>query len=200
MAFDWEHNLGHHKTYIGDQTLYAYFEDGFTVTFNPNGGRLKAENPAVCDKVFSAKRIAKIEQMNLSSDVYTYDGTVKTPQVIVKDSDGELLKQNKDYVVTYAEGRKKVGNYSITIKLKENYSGEVKKHLLLSQNQQIFLRCCLGRKSLLLNGRNRQNRQMAIRYSTVLLLNLKVQRISSYQRIKERVKRFQNLKQRKSII
>ena len=35
MAFDWEHNLGHHKTYIGDQTLYAYFEDGFTVTFNP---------------------------------------------------------------------------------------------------------------------------------------------------------------------
>lgn len=35
---------------------------------------------------------------------------------------------------------------------------------------------------------------------TVLLLNLKVQRILSYQRIKERVKRFQNLKQRKSII
>lgn len=35
--------------------------------------------------------------MNLSSDVYTYDGTVKTPQVIVKDSDGELLKQNKDW-------------------------------------------------------------------------------------------------------
>ena len=40
MAFDWEHNLGHHKTYIGDQTLYAYFEDGFTVTFISNGGRL----------------------------------------------------------------------------------------------------------------------------------------------------------------
>lgn len=55
MAFDWEHNLGHHKTYIGDQTLYAYFEDGFTVTFNPNGGRLKAEDPAVCDKVFSQR-------------------------------------------------------------------------------------------------------------------------------------------------
>ena len=47
MAFDWEHNLGHHKTYIGDQTLYAYFEDGFTVTFNSNGGRLKAEDPDV---------------------------------------------------------------------------------------------------------------------------------------------------------
>lgn len=62
---------------------------------------------SVCDKVFSTRRIAKIEHMNLSSDVYTYDGTVKTPQVIVKDSDGELLKQNKDYVVTYAEGRKK---------------------------------------------------------------------------------------------
>ena len=47
MAFDWEHNLGHHKTYIGDQTLHAYFKDGFTVTFNPNGGRLKAEDSAV---------------------------------------------------------------------------------------------------------------------------------------------------------
>ena len=49
MAFDWEHNLGHHKTYIGDQTLYAYFEDGFTVTFNSNGGRLKAEDPDVSE-------------------------------------------------------------------------------------------------------------------------------------------------------
>ena len=42
LAFDWEHNLGHHKTYIGDQTLHAYFKDGFTVTFNPNGGRRKS--------------------------------------------------------------------------------------------------------------------------------------------------------------
>lgn len=148
MAYDWEHNLGHHKTYIGDQTLYAYFEDDFTVTFNLNGGRLKAEEPAVCDKVFSTKRIAKIEQMDLSSDVYTYDGTVKTPQVIVKDSDGELLKQNKDYVVTYAEGRKKVGNYSITIKLKENYSGEVKKTFTVKPKSTNIFKVLSGKKKL----------------------------------------------------
>lgn len=27
--------------------MHAYFKDGFTVTFNPNGGRLKEEDPAV---------------------------------------------------------------------------------------------------------------------------------------------------------
>lgn len=277
LAFDWEHNLGHHKTYIGDQILHAYFKDGFTVTFNPNGGRLKEEDPAVreidttdyednlffdigecipvregykfegwctspsadansfiqntenskwiedwfeermydtdinkydiqlyakwkkvdpcakghklqeivtqattnsngkiitkcsvCDKVFSTKRIAKIEQMDLASDIYTYDGTVKTPQIIVKDSDGELLEQNKDYVVTYAEGRKKVGNYSITIKLKENYSGEVKKTFTIKPKSTNIFKVLSGKKKLTVKWKKqtKQTNGYQIQYST----------------------------------
>ena len=69
MAFDWEHNLGHHKTYIGDQTLYAYFEDGFTVTFNSNGGRLKAEDPDVREKI---QLIMKTICFSILGNVFQY--------------------------------------------------------------------------------------------------------------------------------
>ena len=69
MTFDWEHNLGHHKTYIGDQTLHAYFEDGFTVTFNPNGGRPKAEDPAVVRLI---QLIMKIICFSILGNVFRY--------------------------------------------------------------------------------------------------------------------------------
>ena len=58
MAFDWEHNLGHHKTYIGDQTLHAYFEDGFTVTFPKFKG---AKNIIISKNKRKSKTISKLK-------------------------------------------------------------------------------------------------------------------------------------------
>lgn len=70
MAFDWEHNLGHHKTYIGDQTLYAYFEDGFTVTFNSNDGRLKGRR--ILDVVRLIQLIMKTICFSILGNVFQY--------------------------------------------------------------------------------------------------------------------------------
>lgn len=47
LSFDWEHNLYNRYSYIGDQTLSAHFENGYTVTFNPNGGQLQDADSAV---------------------------------------------------------------------------------------------------------------------------------------------------------
>ncbi len=59
----------------------------------------------------------------MSTTSYTYNGKVKTPTVTVKDSAGKTLKKDTDYTVTYASGRKNVGTYKVTVKMKGNYTG-----------------------------------------------------------------------------
>ena len=67
---------------------------------------------------------AKISSAKLSSGSYTYDGKVKTPGVVVK-SGNRVLKNGRDYTVSYAKGRKNVGAYNVTVTGKGNYIGKV---------------------------------------------------------------------------
>ena len=53
--------------------------------------------------------------ITLSSDVYTYDGKVKTPAATVTLNGEELAKD--DYSLTYAEGRTDKGVYTVTARL-----------------------------------------------------------------------------------
>ncbi len=62
-------------------------------------------------------------KLKLTDDAYTYNGKVKTPTVVVKNANGTTLKKNKDYTVTYAKGRKNIGKYKVTIKMRGNYTG-----------------------------------------------------------------------------
>ena len=71
--------------------------------------------------------ISKIQSVKLSAISYSYNGKTKTPTVTIKDSTGKKLKKNTDYTVTYAKGRKNVGEYKVTIKFKGNYTGKVTK-------------------------------------------------------------------------
>ena len=64
--------------------------------------------------------------VTLSAASYTYDGTVKTPAVTVKDG-STVLKKNTDYTVSYSAGRKNAGTYKVTIQLKGNYTGTAAK-------------------------------------------------------------------------
>ena len=81
---------------------------------------------SVCGAV-STVTIAKASSVSLSSTSYTYNGSVKTPSVTVKNSKGKALTKGKDYTVTYSSGRKNVGKYSVKITFKGNYSGTVTK-------------------------------------------------------------------------
>ena len=67
--------------------------------------------------------VRKISAISLAETSYTYDGKAKTPDVVVKDSAGKALKKGTDYTVSYAKGRKTVGKYTVTVKLKGNYAG-----------------------------------------------------------------------------
>ena len=71
--------------------------------------------------------IYAVKNIKLSQTSYTYNGKSKKPYVTVKDSKGKALKNKTDYTVTYPKNMKNVGSYTITIKLKGNYKGTVKK-------------------------------------------------------------------------
>jgi len=78
-----------------------------------------------CGETLSTKKINKISNIKLSKSIYTYDKKAKKPTVTVKDTKGKKLKKGKDYTVTYAKGRKAIGNYKVTIQLKgKKYNGK----------------------------------------------------------------------------
>lgn len=59
--------------------------------------------------------------VTLSTKEYTYNGKVRKPTVTVKE--GSTKFADSQYDVTYASGRKNVGTYKVTVKMKGNYSG-----------------------------------------------------------------------------
>ena len=61
--------------------------------------------------------------LKLSATSFAYNGKVKTPTATVKNASGKTLKNKTDYTVTYSSGRKKVGTYKVTVKMKGNYTG-----------------------------------------------------------------------------
>ncbi|MBQ7294983.1 MAG: fibronectin type III domain-containing protein [Clostridia bacterium] len=67
-----------------------------------------------------------VSQFKLADTSYAYTGKVITPTVTVKDSDGNTLKEDVDYTVTYPEGRKAIGKYTVKVTLKGDYSGSKK--------------------------------------------------------------------------
>ena len=272
LSFDWEHNLNKYLGYVGDQTLSAHFSSGYTVTFNPNGGRLKDGDSAICEidrkgasnnlffdigkcipvregyrfagwcaspsvsedslikntedsewiydwsgthtgqydiqlhakwekedpcakghkpqkivtqatagkdgkivtkcsvcgKNLSETVIKKASDIRLSTTSYIYDGKAKTPSVSVKDSAGKTLKMNTDYTVTYATGRKNVGNYSVTIKLKGNYGGTVKKTFTIQPKSTSISKLIPGSKKLTIKWKKQatQTTGYQIQYAT----------------------------------
>ena len=61
-------------------------------------------------------------KISLSKTEYTYNGKAQKPSVTVKTAAGTKLT-TASYTVTYATGRKNVGTYKVTIKMKGNYTG-----------------------------------------------------------------------------
>ncbi len=67
--------------------------------------------------------IKKVRSHKLTATTYTYDGKIKTPSVVVRDTSGKVLKKGVDYSVTYSSGRMNPGEYKATVKMKGNYTG-----------------------------------------------------------------------------
>ena len=62
-------------------------------------------------------------RVTLSGTVYTYNGKVKKPAVIIKNKAGKVIS-SANYTVKYASGRKNPGTYTVQITMKGSYTGK----------------------------------------------------------------------------
>ena len=76
-----------------------------------------------CQALKSKTTIASVKTVSLSKTAYTYNGKTQRPSVVVKDRTGKILKNGTDYTVKYSSGCKNVGQYTVTVTLKGNYTG-----------------------------------------------------------------------------
>ncbi|MCD7797220.1 MAG: hypothetical protein LUG95_06360 [Clostridiales bacterium] len=80
------------------------------------------EYSGTISKTFKIKAIASSSlTLKLSKTSYVYNGKAKKPTVTVADNNGNVISSD-NYTVTYASGRKKVGEYNVTVKFSGNYS------------------------------------------------------------------------------
>lgn len=100
------------------------FNKNYTVdkpaTAKKNGS--KSQHCKNCNAKRNTKVIYKLKTVKLSKKNFTYDGNVKTPKVIVKDSKGNTVAA-KNYTVTKAKGRTEVGTYTYKVTFKNAYKG-----------------------------------------------------------------------------
>lgn len=74
-------------------------------------------------KTCNAKQTAKIYKLSsvkLSATSYEYNGKAKKPTVTVTNSNGTKISTER-YTVSYSKGRKAIGTYTVTVKLKGTY-------------------------------------------------------------------------------
>ncbi|MBO4432236.1 MAG: fibronectin type III domain-containing protein [Clostridia bacterium] len=158
-------------------------------TFSKNGSIVK--KCTVCGKIASKKTIKYAKTFSLSASSYTYSGKVKTPSVTVKDSAGTKLVKNKDYTVTYAEGRKNVGTYKVTIKGKGNYEGKKTLSFKISPVKTTVSKLTAGKKSITVSitKKSKQVTGYQLQYSTSKkFTNAKTKLISGYKTTKRTLK------------
>ncbi len=105
------------------KTPHTYEEIIAKATVSKNGSIVEA--CSACGRVESTKVIYAVKTLILSDSSYIYDGKAKTPSVTVKDSAGKTIDKCH-YTVTY-KNNKKIGEATVTVKLKNNYSGTLKK-------------------------------------------------------------------------
>ena len=105
------------------KTPHTYEEIIANATTSKNGSIVEA--CSVCGRIGSAKVIFSAKTLIISDSTYIYDGKAKTPSVTVKDSAGKTIDK-RHYTVIY-KNNKKIGEATVTVKLKNNYTGTLKK-------------------------------------------------------------------------
>ena len=79
LSFDWENNLANAGYNFGDETLYPVFEDGYTVTFNPNGGTIDGKESAIYELDTESESFFDIGDYVPEREGYTFVGWCYKP-------------------------------------------------------------------------------------------------------------------------
>ncbi len=140
-----------------------------------------------CGKTTGTKTtIYYAKKVKLSTTEYTYSSSkTRKPSVKVYDYKGNKIS-SKYYTVSYATGRKKVGKYKVTIKLKGNYSGTLTAYFTIVPKESKVEKLTAAKKSLKvkLDKVSSQATGYEIQYSTSKTFKskyTKTKKVSSYK-------------------
>ena len=89
-------------------------------TTTANGS--KSKHCTRCDEKTSITTIYKASNVKLGTATYVYNGKMRSPSVIVKNSKGNTIG-SANYTISKPSGRKNVGKYTYKITFKNQYSG-----------------------------------------------------------------------------
>lgn len=113
-----------------DYTLtYSNNRNAGTATVIATG---KGNYAGTASKSFTISK-APLYSAVLSQTSYTYNGSTKSPSLIVKNSSGKTLVNGSDYTVTMPSGRVSPGTYTYTATGKGNYQGTVRASLTIAK-------------------------------------------------------------------
>ena len=104
---------------------------------------------SACNKVISTTVIKKIKSVTLKYTATTYTGKSLTPSVVVKDSAGKIISSS-NYTVKYTNN-KNVGNATVTITFKGNYSGSTRLTFNINPKSTTISKVVSGSKRLKVN-------------------------------------------------
>ena len=156
---------GETKTETIPKTAHAYKTTTTKATTKKNGSVVT--KCTACGSVSKSTVIYYPKTISLSTTSYTYNGKVKKPSVTVKDAKGKKISSG-NYTVSYSSGRKNVGQYTVTVKFKGNYSGTVKKTFTIKPKATTLSKVTAGKKAFTVKWKKQtsQTTGYQIQYST----------------------------------
>ena len=100
-----------------------------------------------CGTINKVKTIYAIKIVKLSKDVYTYNGKIQKPAVVIKDRKGKSISEEK-YGVSYAKGLKNVGKYAVKVSFTDlgYYIGEKKLSFTIKPRNTSISKLVAGKK------------------------------------------------------
>ncbi|MDO4745114.1 MAG: fibronectin type III domain-containing protein [Bacillota bacterium] len=117
-------------------------------TMNEDGSR--SIHCTECDAKKDIQVIPKAAAVQLTADQYTYSSKAASPEVIVKDVNGNVIS-SENYTVTIPDGRKNVGNYTYLVTFKNDYEGT--KELTLTIDPAKLTSAALSYSAYTYNGK-----------------------------------------------
>lgn len=124
------------------------------------------EKCIICGEIASEAIIYYPKTITLSETNYVYNGKIKEPTVVVKDSRGKIIAPNY-YSISYSKGRKKVGKYQVSITFKNGYSGVKELYFTISPKKTKLKKVIAIKSGLNIKWKKARNiKGYQVQYST----------------------------------
>lgn len=124
------------------------------------------EKCVICGEIASEAIIYYPKTITLSETNYVYNGKIKEPTVVVKDSRGKIIAPNY-YSISYSKGRKKVGKYKVSITFKNGYSGTKELYFTISPKKTKLKKVSAIKSGLNIKWKKAKNiKGYQVQYST----------------------------------